>query len=34
VIIADGDTVVVLFTNGGTHQGESLGTPRTGKTAR
>jgi hypothetical protein len=34
VIIADRDAVVVLFTNGGTHQCEFLGIPGTGKTAR
>jgi hypothetical protein len=31
-IIADGDNVAVLFTNGGTGQGELLGIPGTGKT--
>jgi steroid delta-isomerase-like uncharacterized protein len=33
-IIADGDTVVLLFTNSGTHEGEFLGVPGTGRTAR
>ncbi|MER5757857.1 ester cyclase [Streptomyces sp. NPDC002082] len=32
-VVADGDTVVLLFTNSGTHTGAFLGAPATGKHA-
>ncbi|MFF3754699.1 ester cyclase [Streptomyces sp. NPDC002018] len=32
--VADGDTVILHFTNGGTHEGEFLGVPATGRKAR